>query len=240
MRGTSGQRVGVRTASLPVVDVGRVPSSGSSTLDATPALREMLGPVAPACTITAEAISPATAPLEAVIGPALAPALAPARDTVGGAIPALAQPSSPGAPSAPPPPAPADQSQPAAAPSLTPAGFGPFFGPTSPSFPYALGLYSSGLPHYNYAELLAIGRPGSLGRLSAGMLTADLFGTQSVSNGPALGKQSAAANDVAAAGRASALEASGVERIALPVFVAVLMLAGVSAALLRSWVLGRR
>ncbi len=238
VRGAPGQRVGVRKASLPVVDVGRVPASGSSTLDATPALREMVGPVAPACMITAEAITPLTAPVEAMI----APAATPARDAVGGVVPALAPPSSPGAPSAPPPAAPADQSQqPAAAPSLTPAGFGPFFGPTSPPFPYALGLYSSGLPHYNYAELLAIGRPGgSLGRLTAGMLTADLFGAQAVSNGPALGKQSAAANDVAAAGRASALEASGVERIALPVLVAVLMLATVSAALLRGWVLGRR
>ncbi|MGH3777160.1 MAG: hypothetical protein ACRDRR_15750 [Pseudonocardiaceae bacterium] len=237
VRGAPGQRVGVRTAGLPVVDVGRVPSSGSSTLDATPALREMLGPVAPACMINAEAITPATAPVEALI----APAMAPARDAVGGVVPALAQPSSPEAPAAPPPAAPAGQPQPAAGPpSLSPAGFGPYFGPTSPPFPYALGLYSSGLPHYNYAELLAIGRPGSLGRLSAGMLTADLFGSRSVSNTPALGKQSAAANDVAAAGRASALEASGVERIALPVLVAVLMLASVSAALLRSWVLGRR
>ncbi|HYZ38400.1 MAG TPA: hypothetical protein VE673_17070, partial [Pseudonocardiaceae bacterium] len=72
-------------------------------------------------------------------------------------------------------------------------------------------------------------------------LTADLFGTPSVSNGNSgLGKQSAAANDVAAAGRASALPASGVERVALPIMVAVLMLASVAAALLRSWVLGRR
>jgi hypothetical protein len=39
VRGAPGQPVGVRTASLPVVDVGRVPSNGSSTLDATPALR---------------------------------------------------------------------------------------------------------------------------------------------------------------------------------------------------------
>lgn len=124
---------------------------------------------------------------------------------------------------------------------MTPASFGPFHGPTPPPFPYAMGLYSSGLPQYNYAELLAIGRPGSLGRLSAGMLTADLFGSPSaVSNTPALGKQSAKDNDIAAAGRATALEASGVERIALPVLVAVLMLASISAALLRSWVLGRR
>ena len=107
-------------------------------------------------------------------------------------------------------------------------------------FPFALGRYNSGLPRYNYADLLAIGHPGALGRLSAGMLTADLFGTPQVSNGSGLGKQSAAANDVAAAGRATALPASGVERIALPVLVAVLMLASITAALLRSWVLGRR
>jgi hypothetical protein len=95
-------------------------------------------------------------------------------------------------------------------------------------FPFALGQYNSGFPRYNYAELLQIGRPGALGRMSTGMLTADLFGTpQQISNGSALGKQSAAANDVAAAGRASALPATGVERIALPVLVAVLMLASV-------------
>jgi hypothetical protein len=239
VRGAPDQRVGVRTAGLPVVDVGRVPASGSRTLDATPALRELAGPVAPNCVITAEAISPLTDPLETVI----APAVTPARDVAGGMVPALAQPSSPEAPSAAtPPPAPAAEApQPATVPALSPAGFGPFFGPMSPAFPYALGLYSSGLPHYNYAELLAIGRPtGSLGRLSAGMLTADLFGTPSVSNSPIPGKQDPAQNDIAAAGRASALEASGVERIALPVLVAVLMLASVSAALLRSWVLGRR
>jgi hypothetical protein len=111
-------------------------------------------------------------------------------------------------------------------------------------FPYALGAYNSGFAHFNYAELLAIGRPGAVGRLSTGMLTADLFGTQAVSNGSdgavGLGKQSAAANDVAAAGRATALPATGVERIALPILVAVLMLSGVTAALLRGWVLGRR
>jgi hypothetical protein len=108
-------------------------------------------------------------------------------------------------------------------------------------FQFMLGTYNSGLPRFNYAELLSVGRPGALGKLSAGVLTADLFGSPSVSNGSSgLGKQSAAANDVAAAGRASALPASGVERIALPILVAVLMLAGVTAAMLRSWALGRR
>jgi hypothetical protein len=239
VRGAPGQRVGVRLASLPVVDVGEVPSSGSAMFDAAPALREMVGPTAPTCKITAEATPPLIAPLGTVIDPVLAPA----KGAVG-TIPALNQPSSPGAPAAPPPAAPAEQPQPAAAPAaLTPASYGgPFYGPMSPSFPYALGLYNSGLPRFNYADLLMIGSPsaGSLGRLSAGMLTADLFGTTAVSNSPVLGKQSAAANDVAAAGRATALPTSGVERIALPVLVAVLMLATVSAALLRSWVLGRR
>jgi hypothetical protein len=239
VRGTPGQGVGVRVASLPAVNVGQVPASGSTTYDATPALRGPLGPVAPGCNITAEAI-PVISPIIEPVGAMVAPALAPAQGAVG-VIPALSQPSSPGAPSSPPPSVPAEQPQPAAAPSLANVEYGPSFGPFMPGFPYAMGLYSSGLPHFNYADLLAIGRPsGALGRLSAGMLTADLFGTQSVSNGSGLGKQSAAANDVAAAGRASALPASGVERIALPVLVAVLMLASVSAALLRSWVLGRR
>jgi hypothetical protein len=241
MRGAPGQRVGVREAGLSVIDVGSVPSRGASTFDATPALREMMGPVAPVCKITAEPLSPIAAPAEVEKVVANAAALLP---VPGGSVPGLAPPSSPpGAPSSSPPAAPADQPKPAAAPppALASPAFGPFTGPTMPSdFPFALGRYNSGLPRYNYADLLAIGRPGALGRLSAGMLTADLFGTPQVSNGSALGKQSAAANDVAAAGRATALPASGVERIALPVLVAVLMLASVTAALLRSWVLGRR
>jgi hypothetical protein len=240
VRGYPGQRVGVRVAQLSVIDVGSVPTRGSSTFDATPKLREVMGPVAPTCLITAEPLSPVTQPLEAVI----APALAPLQGAVGG-VPALGKPASP-APAAPPAGAPAAQPQPApaAAPAIASPASGPFVGPTMPSnFPFTLGIYNSGLPHFNYAELLTLGSPGpgSLGRLSSGVLTADLFGTPSVSNGSGgLGKQSAAANDVAAAGRASALPATGVERVALPILVAVLMLAGVTAALLRSWVLGRR
>jgi hypothetical protein len=107
-------------------------------------------------------------------------------------------------------------------------------------FPFALGSYNSGFPHYNFADLLVVGHPGALGRLSAGMLTADLFGTPQVSNGSGFARRSAAANDVAAAGRATALPASGVERVALPVLMAVLMLAGITTVLLRSWALARR
>lgn len=240
VRGDAGQRVGVRMAKLSVIDVGSVPASGSQTFDATPALREVMGPVAPKCLITAEPLSPVTQPIEGIISPAVAPL-----QGALGQAPGLGKPGSP-APAAPPAEAPAAQPQaaPAAAPALSSTASGPFFGPMMPSdFAFALGTYNSGLPRFNYAELLTLGRPGtgSLGRLSSGVLTADLFGTPSVSNGGAgLGKQSAAANDVAAAGRASALPASGVERIALPILVAVLMLAGVTAALLRSWVLGRR
>jgi hypothetical protein len=237
VRGEPGQRVGVRVAGLSVFDVGAVPTSGTRTFDATPALRDAMGPVAPVCKISAEPLSPITGPVQGVI----APAMAPLQGTV--PVPALGQPASP-APNAAPPAAAAEQPQPAAAPApaLTSPASGPFFGPNMPTdFPFMLGTYNSGLPRFNYAELLSVGRPGALGKLSAGVLTADLFGSPSVSNGSSgLGKQSAAANDVAAAGRASALPASGVERVALPILVAVLMLAGVTAALLRSWVLGRR
>jgi hypothetical protein len=240
VRGQSGQRVGVRVAKLSVIDVGAVPTSGAQTFDATPALREMMGPVAPRCLVTAEPLSPVTQPVEGIIAPAMAPV-----QGVAGPVPVLGKPAEQ-APAASPAEAPAAQPQaePAAAPAIAPTASGPFFGPMMPSdFAFALGTYNSGLPRFNYAELLTLGSPGtgSLGRLSSGVLTADLFGTQSVSNGSgALGKQSAAANDVAAAGRASALPAGGVERIALPILVAVLMLAGVTAALLRSWALGRR
>jgi hypothetical protein len=240
VRGAPGQPVGVRLAGLSVLDVGTVPATGTKTFDATPAVRQELGPLAPVCKISAEPIAGLTDPVTKLVGPA-----APLTGVVG-TVPVLGTPAAPGAPAARPPAAPAEQPQPsaAAAPALASPAAGPFFGPMMPSdFPFALGRYNSGLPRYNYAELLQIGRPGpgALGRLSAGMLTADLFGTPQVSNGSgSFGKQSAAANDVAAAGRATALPASGVERIALPILVAVLMLAGVTAALLRGWVLGRR
>lgn len=242
VRGVPGQRVGVRKAGLSVVDVGSVPSQGSSTFDATPALRQLEGPLARLCTITAEPLSPITAPAAPVTA-VITAVLDQIKNPIG-PLPGLLPPPSPSAPS---PAAPAGQPRPdvapapAAAPALPSPAVGPFAGPVMPSdFPFALGRYNSGFPHYNYTDLLVIGHPGALGRLSAGMLTADLFGTPQVSNGSGFGKRSAAANDVAAAGRASALPASGVERVALPVLVAVMMLAGVTAALLRGWVLGRR
>lgn len=242
VRGVPGQRVGVRQAGLSVVDVGSVPSRGSSTFDATPALRTLRGPLAPLCTITAEALSPITAPAAPVTA-VIAAVIDQIKNPIG-PLPGLLRPAPPSAPSS---AAPAGQPRPDVAPAPTRApalaspALGPFAGPVMPSdFPFALGRYNSGFPHYNFADLLVIGHPGALGRLSAGMLTADLFGTPQVSNGSRFGKRSAAANDVAAAGRATALPASGVERVALPVLLAVMMLAGITAAMLRGWVLGRR
>ncbi|MGH3868089.1 MAG: hypothetical protein ACRDQ4_18600 [Pseudonocardiaceae bacterium] len=222
-----------------MIDVGSVPSREASTFDATPALREMMGALAPVCKITAEP-SPVMAPVGTVVAALPGPVQGPVTGLIVGMYP---QPASPGAPGTSPTVAPAGRSGPGVAPppALAAPAFGPFAGPVMPSdFPFALGRYNSGLPRYNYADLLAIGHPGALGRLSAGMLTADLFGAPQVSNGSGFGKQSAAANDVAAAGRATALPASDVERVALPVLIAVLMLASVTAALLRGWVLGRR
>lgn len=111
------------------------------------------------------------------------------------------------------------------------------FGPALPQFsPFSLGLYHSSLPLYDYASLL-VGRPGTIGRLQSGMLNSNLFDSTTSPGGVSgLSAQDPAANDVAAAGRASALPASDADRIALPVLVAVLMLAAVSAALIRSWV----
>ena len=78
VRGEPGQRVGVRVADLSVVDVGEVPASGSRTYDATPALRKSMGPVAPACKLTAEPLVPSAGPVTKLIAPAVAP--------VGGAL----------------------------------------------------------------------------------------------------------------------------------------------------------
>jgi hypothetical protein len=219
-------------AGLSVINLGQVPASGSTTFDATSVVRDLLGPVAPFCQLTAEAL-----PLPGVVTPveaAVAPVLG-AIEGATGSLPLAPQQPAPGAPAAP-PPAPGELPQADAMPQAPAAA--PVFGPSLPEFsPFALGRYHSGMPLYNYAELL-VGRPGGFGRLQAGTLASDLFGSASTSS--LVKQQDAAANDVAAAGRATALPASSSDRIALPVLVAVLMLAIVSAALIRSWVLVTR
>ena len=231
VRGTPGQPVGVRVAGLSVINLGQVPQSGSTTFDATSIVSDLLGPVAPLCQLNVEAL-----PLPALLAPvqqAAAPVLGAVQGAVG-TLPALPQQPAPGGAAAAAPVAPAGQSQAAALPQIAPA---PVFGPALPQFsPFSLGMYHSSLPLYNYAELL-VGRPGTIGRLQSGMLNSNLFGSTTSPGGTSgLTAQDPAANDVAAAGRASALPASDADRIALPVLVAVLMLAAVSAALIRSWV----
>ncbi|HEU0086930.1 MAG TPA: hypothetical protein VFQ77_04680 [Pseudonocardiaceae bacterium] len=231
VRGTPGQRVGLRVAGLSVINLGQVPSSGATTFDATSVVRGLLGPLTPMCRLSAEAL-----PLPAVLAPvgaAAAPVLGAVQGAVG-PLPVLPQQPAP-APAAP-APAPAGQ-----VPAVTPQApaAAPVFGPTLPQFtPFSLGRFHSNLPLYNYAELL-VGRPGAIGRLQTGMLNSNLFGA-TPGGVTSLGAQDPAANDVAAAGRASALPASGADRVALPVLVAVLMLAAVSAALIRSWVVVTR
>ncbi|MGH3903789.1 MAG: hypothetical protein ACRDTE_06320 [Pseudonocardiaceae bacterium] len=221
-------------AGLSVINLGQVPQSGVTTFDATSIVQDLLGPVAPLCQLTVEAL-----PLPAVLAPvqdAAAPVLGAVEGAVG-SLPVAPQQPAPGAPATA-PAAPAGQSQAAALPQAAPA---PVFGPVLPQFsPFSLGRYHSSLPLYNYAELL-VGRPGAVGRLQSGMLNSDLFGsTTSPGGASGLTAQDPAANDVAAAGRATALPASDADRIALPVLVAVLMLAAVSAALIRSWVVVTR
>ncbi|MGH3978104.1 MAG: hypothetical protein ACRDRZ_03720, partial [Pseudonocardiaceae bacterium] len=109
-----------------------------------------------------------------------------------------------------------------------------FFGPFPVNFDMGAlqrGVYDFGaLSLYDYAELFAIS-PGAFGRLPS----ADLFG-QSPQFGILGGEGGTTAKeDVAAAGRAQAVPTSSDERIALPVLVAMLMLSGVAAALIRSW-----
>ncbi len=233
VRGTPGQPVGVRVAGLSVINLGQVPQSGATTFDATSIVQDLLGPVAPLCQLTVEAL-----PLPAVLAPvqdAAAPLLGAVEGAVG-PLPVAPQQPVPGAPATA-PVVPAGQPQ-AALPQAAPA---PVFGPALPQFsPFSLGRFHSSTPLYNYAELL-VGRPGTVGRLQSGMLNSNLFGsTTSPGGASGLTAQDPAANDVAAAGRASALPASDADRIALPVLVAVLMLAAVSAALIRSWVVVTR
>ena len=232
VRGDPGQPVGVRVAGLSVIHLGHVPSSGATTFDASSILQDLLGPGAPNCQVTARANTlPAVL---APVGAAAAPVLGAVQDTAGPISGAPQQPA-PGAPAAPPPAPGTLPDSGAAAPAPVAA---PVHGPVLPQFtPFALGRYHSGMPLYDYATLL-IGRPGGFGRLQTGTFASDLL--RASANSLTIGAQDPAAKDVAAAGQASALPASAAERIALPVLVAVLMLAAVTAAVIRSWVVVTR
>ncbi|MCA1672363.1 MAG: hypothetical protein LC799_09230, partial [Actinobacteria bacterium] len=80
VRGTPGQPVGVRVAGLSVINLGQVPQSGSTTFDATPIVQDLLGPVAPLCQLTVEALG-----LPALLAP-VQEAAAPVLGAVQGAV----------------------------------------------------------------------------------------------------------------------------------------------------------
>jgi len=141
-----------------------------------------------------------------------------------------------------PAPAQSPQQAPADVPAAAPAAPAPAAPPPAPRLgPFLPADFATGTSRfayfgsefYDYARLFAA-RPGQFGQLPS----ADLFG-QSPDFGILRGAESAgAAQDVAAAGRARALPTQGTDRVALPVLVAVLMLAAVTAAVVRSWAHG--
>jgi len=222
VQGAPGTPVGVRVAGLSVIHLGVVPDSGSTTFDASDILQDVMGPLAPACQVTAVALPDLLGgPVEAVAAPVL--------EAVG-SLPVAPQQPDPGAPAAP-PAAPAETPRAADAAAPAPAA-APVFGPLLPSFyPFALGSYHSGFL-YNYSDLLA-DRVGGFGSLRAGSISSDLFATPAGTS--PLAMADAATQDVVAAGSAATLPTSGADRVALPVLVAVGMLALVAAAVIRSW-----
>lgn len=233
--GMPGQQVGVRLGPiLGTVPIGAVPAEGAPPSVLSP-VTDLL------CRVTAVAITP--------LPPEIRGPVEQAGEAAGGILPQGSQPApeqpGPGQPAPGSPPAqqnPPPQGAPGPAPGAGPGG--PVAGSMPPGFDFSLP--SSGLggfdfgevPLYDYSQLFAAS-PGLFGSAPApGVLSGtDLFG-YSPEFAP-LGEDEAAgpADDVAAAGRASALPAEGTDGVALPVLLAVLMLSGVSAALIRSWVL---
>lgn len=241
VRGDPGESVAVNPASLlgtgpsKLITVGQIPSSGSDTIDVTSALGGVLGPLAPQCTMVFEAIEPVVKAAEPVVDAAEG---ATGAELPGNSEPAPEQPA-PGANQQAPESngAAAASNQSATAPAPAPQ-FGPFLPMIFDVGPVQQGVYDfSSLSLYDYGQLFA-GSSGGFGQLPPSNLFggSDLFG-QSPQFGILGADGGGAAADVAAAGRAHALPAQGADRVALPVLVAVLMLSGVTAALVRSWVL---
>ncbi|MPZ64228.1 MAG: hypothetical protein GEU83_01430 [Pseudonocardiaceae bacterium] len=239
VRGEPGESVSVNPRSLlgtgpsSLMTVGQIPSSGTSTINVTSALGGVLGPLAPACTLTLEAVEQVTEPVTKAAEPVVE-----AAEGVTGPLPGSSEPQperpAPGSngPTAESNGPAANRPVPAPAPQL-----GPFMPANFDVGPMQQGVYDfSSLSLYDYGQLFSA-NAGEFGSLPNSNLFggSDLFG-QSPRFGILGSDRGGAAEDVAAAGRAEALPAQGADRVALPVLVAVLMLAGVTAALVRSWV----
>lgn len=217
--GAPGTPVQVSIAGQGLVTIGTVPQSGSAVLqlDGVPVVGGLLGATG-LCKVTATAVE--------TVAPVLAPVTDPVSQVAGttgvsssktaATTSATAAAPVPGAVAAP---------LPAAGP-FVPANFDLSGSPQRGAFNF------SGAGLYDYSSLL--GGAAKFGELQYG----DLFNGYSPEFGILGAEDDSAARDVAAAGRAQALDSEGTDRIALPVLVAVLMLSGVTAALLRSWVHG--
>ncbi len=249
VRGAPGEAVSVNPLGLlgvgpdELVTVGEIPSSGSSTINVTSALGGVLGPLAPGCALTLEAVEPVTKVAEPVLEAAepvtkAAEPVTKAVEGVTGPLPGSSEPERP----APEQNQAAPESNQAATasnqPTVAPAPqFGPFLPTNFDVGPAQQGVYDfSSLSLYDYGQLFAASS-GGFGQLPSSNLFggSELFG-HSPQFGILGAEGGAAAADVAAAGRAQALPDEGADRVALPVLVAVLMLSGVTAALVRSWV----
>jgi hypothetical protein len=246
VRGAPGESVSVNPDSLlglgpdRLVNVGTVPSSGSRTIDVTGALSGLLGPLAPGCSIVAQATEPVEKAAEPVVK-AAEPVVKAVEDATGQQLPGSPAPER-GQPTPEPERSPSGSNAPATASNAAPAPapapqFGPFLPLSFDVGPAQQGVYNfSSLSLYDYRKLFGV-TPGQFGQLPS----SNLFGGSELF-GPTpqfgiLGADSAAAKDVAAAGRAEALPTASADRVALPVLVAVLALSGVTAALARSWIL---
>ena len=229
VRGEPGTPVAIRLGSAELITVGEVPASGSAKLSASK-LPLVGGAV---CSVTATAVettAPVAAPVQEVV--------APVGEAVGVPAPLGPAPAAPG----PAQPAPVQQPQPdavsdpetAAVAAPAPAAVQPF-GPVLPAgFVPQRGSDFGQMSFYDYSRLFTAS-PSAFGSISS---SPDLSGSS-----PSFGilgaeKAAGAAQDVAAAGRAEALPAQDADRVALPVLAAVLALAAVAVALVRSWVHG--
>jgi hypothetical protein len=247
VRGAPGEAVTVNPAGLlgvgpdRQVTVGRVPSSGTRTINVTSALGGLAGPLAPQCSIVLEAVQPVQEAAEPVLDAAepvrkAAEPVVEAAEGVTGPLPGSSAPEP-----APEQRRPAPESQepavsnlPAPAPAPAPL-FGPFLPASFDVGPAQRGVYDfSSLSLYDYGQLFAA-NSAAFGQLPSSNLfgSSDLFGPSPKFG--ILGANGDSAADIAAAGRAEAMPSEGADRVALPVLVAVLTLSGVTAALARSW-----
>lgn len=210
VHGSPGQPVGIEVLGGCPITLGEVPSSGSVTFDAAGLLRP-LGPRV--CTLTATTVPWLTEPVHNAVGPVVGPG----QGAVGPllVLPPAGPPPAQPAPAVPSPALPAQpalqQPAPVVQPGVAPVGQVPI-----PAV--STGLFAARAPWFGW--------------VSPDLLPADFF--VSAPRFGILGGRGDGVDDVAAAGRATALPVGEAARIALPVLVATLTLAAVATALLRS------